>query len=239
MSAIEQPPRRPYLARGAGVKRCEGCRLPQEVCICDQRQQVPAGCQFWLLTHHNEFYKPTNTGRLILDSIRNTRIFEWSRVNPPEALLEALADPRYAPCIVFPAGEDYQQRMIEAPAADGRIPVFIILDGTWRQARRMFRHSRYLQHLPVIEPRTERLSRYQLRRSTVPEHLCTAEVAIALLEEFGEARAAAHLEGYFERFNRNYIESRRRWDRAGAGTLLLNGGEISVSRWLRLLPAHA
>lgn len=134
-------------------------------------------------------------------------------MNPPEALLEALADPRYAPCIVFPAGEDYQQRMIEAPAADGRIPVFIILDGTWRQARRMFRHSRYLQHLPVIEPRTERLSRYQLRRSTVPEHLCTAEVAIALLEEFGEARAAAHLEGYFERFNRNYIESRRRWDR--------------------------
>lgn len=213
MATIENPPRRPYLARGAGVKRCPHCRLPQEVCICDGRQQMPAGCQFWLLTHHNEFYKPTNTGRLILDSIQHTRIFEWSRVDPPEELLEALADPRYAPCIVFPAGEDYQQRMIEAPAADGRIPVFIILDGTWRQARRMFRHSRYLQHLPVIEPRTERLSRYALRRSTVPEHLCTAEVAIALLEQFGEVRAAAHLERYFERFNRSYFASRRRWDR--------------------------
>jgi DTW domain-containing protein YfiP len=174
---------------------------------------VDASCQFWLLTHHNEFYKPTNTGRLILDSVRHTRIFEWSRLDPPQELLDALEDPRYAPCIVFPAGEDYQARMIEETPTDGRIPVFIILDGTWRQARRMFRHSRYLQHLPVIEPRTERLSRYALRRSTVAHHLCTAEVAIALLEQQGDMAAAAHLEGYFDRFNRNYIESRRRWDR--------------------------
>lgn len=213
---VENPPRKPFVARGSGVLRCDGCRLPQEVCICDWRVKVPARCHFWLLTHRYELYKPTNTGRLILDSIEHTRMFEWSRTEPCAELLAALEDERYSPCLVFPAGEDYQSRMIEDVNQDprmpaDRIPVFIILDGTWRQARRMFRHSRYLQHLPVIEPQTDRLSRYQLRRSTIDHHLCTAEVAVALLEQVGDQAAADHLEAYFERFNRSYIATRRRW----------------------------
>ena len=211
---LDNPPRRPYLARGAGVRRCEQCKLPVESCICAHRDERATHCRFWLLTHHNEFYKPTNTGRLILHSVADTRVFEWSRTEPPQELLDALNDPRYAPCIVFPAGEDYRHRMTANVVDDSRIPVFIILDGTWRQARRMFRHSRYLQHLPVIEPKTERLSRYSLRRSTVERHLCTAEVAIALLEQFDERPAAEHLERYFELFNGGYFESRRKWDRS-------------------------
>jgi len=208
---LENPPRKPFVARGSGVQRCDGCRLPIDVCICEYRRQIPACCEFWLLTHRYELYKPTNTGRLIVDSVANTRVFEWSRTEPSEDLLDALQDSRYAPCLVFPAGADYEHRMLKKLPEEGRIPVFIILDGTWRQARRMFRHSRYLQHLPVIEPETDRLSRYQLRRSTIDEHLCTAEVAVALLEQVGDQQTAEHLEDYFERFNANYIASRRRW----------------------------
>ncbi|WP_432697035.1 tRNA-uridine aminocarboxypropyltransferase [Marinobacterium sp. YM272] len=215
MSKINEPARRPYLARGAGVKRCETCRLAVESCICAHQSKVTANCEFWLLMHHNEFYKPTNTGKLIADSISATRVFEWSRTEPPQALLDALNDPAYFPCLVFPEGDDYQERMVERAPADGRIPAFIILDGTWRQARRMFRHSRYLQHLPVIEPKSDRVSSYTLRRSKVAHHLCTAEVAIALLELQQDEVAASHLEGYFERFNREYFATRRKWDREG------------------------
>jgi len=207
----ENPARKPFVARGSGVKRCDGCRLPTDACICQWRQLVAVECEFWLLTHHNELYKPTNTGRLILDSIAQTRIFEWSRTEPSPDLLAALQDERYSPCLVFPSGDDYVHRMLERVPGGERIPAFIILDGTWRQARRIFRHSRYLHHLPVIEPNRKRSSRYKLRRSTDDAHLCTAEVAIALLEQVGAREAAAHLEGYFERFNERYIGSRRRW----------------------------
>lgn len=212
MVQLVDPPRKPYVARGSGVTRCDGCRLPQEVCICEHRHALPAACEFWLLTHRYEFYKPTNTGRLIFDSVANTRIFEWSRTEPEAELLQALADPRYAPCLIFPPEEDYQHRVVrEVGGSSGRIPAFIILDGTWRQARRMFRHSAYLQQVPVLDLQTQRLSRYQLRRSKIEEHLCTAEVAIAVLEQVGEAAVAAHLEGYFDCFNQNYIATRRRW----------------------------
>ena len=211
MPQIENPPRKPFVARGSGVVRCKSCYLPEEVCICAYRQCLPANCQFWLLTHRYEVYKPTNTGRLIEDCVQGTRIFEWSRTEPSQELLDALADPAYAPMIVFPAADDYQERMVSANPQPDRIPVFIILDGTWRQARRMFRHGRYLQDLPVIQPDTERLSQYKLRRSTQAEHLCTAEVAIALLEQFGEQACATNLESFFDRFNRNYLATRRRW----------------------------
>ncbi|MBS99850.1 MAG: DTW domain-containing protein [Oceanospirillaceae bacterium] len=215
MAKIENPPRKPFVARGSSIERCPQCRVALDACICEHRgERSKPSCEFWLLTHHNEFYKPTNTGQLIRDVIANTRVFEWSRTEPCDQLLTLLDDPDYAPCLVFPASDDYVDRMVDTLPADGRIPAFIILDGTWRQARRMFRLSRYLQALPVIEPKTDRLSNYQLRRSTVAEHLCTAEVAIALLEQFGEQKAADHLEGYFNRFNQQYIESRRRWDKA-------------------------
>lgn len=214
---LENPPRKPYVARGSHIERCDGCRLPVEACICEWRTVVQARCEFWLLMHRYERYKPTNTGQLILDTISHSRVFEWSRTEPEQALLDALEDSRYFPCLVFPSGEDYRHRMVSRLPEDGRIPAFIILDGTWRQARRMFRHSRYLHHLPVIEPQTDRLSRYQLRRSTIREHLCTAEVAVALLEQIGDQKAASHLEGYFERFNAGYIASRRKWDKAGGG----------------------
>lgn len=215
----ENPARRPYLARGAGIERCPRCRVPVQSCICEHLgAAVETGCEFWLLMHHNEFYKPTNTGKLIEACIARTRVFEWSRTEPPADLIAALADPAYRPMIVFPEAEDYAERMVHNVEMDGRIPVFIILDGTWRQARRMFRHSRYLQDLPVIQPQTDRVSSYTLRRSTVAEHLCTAEVAIALLEQMGEEQGGAALENYFSHFNDNYFATRRKWDRETADT---------------------
>ncbi|MDI8992988.1 DTW domain-containing protein, partial [Salmonella enterica subsp. enterica serovar Anatum] len=41
------------------------------------------------------------------------------------------------------------REVISTPPA-GKPPLFIMLDGTWPEARKMFRKSPYLDHLPVI-----------------------------------------------------------------------------------------
>lgn len=205
-------PRKPFNARGSLVKRCEQCRMPGLHCICDYRLRVTTRAQFWLITHRIEHYKPTNTGRLIGDCIAHTRVFEWSRTEPDPALLAALADPRFAPCLVFPDDqEDYRHRVVDmAQACDtSRIPVFILLDGTWRQARRMFRRSDYLAELPIVALRTARLTRYRLRKPASPEHLCTAEVAVELLRHSGDEQGAQVLDDYFTVFNEQYAAARR------------------------------
>jgi hypothetical protein len=170
--------------------------------------------QVWLLTHSIEHYKPTNTGRLIGDVLTQTRVFTWYRTAPDEELAALLEDPRYAPFVIFPDDQpDYADRVVDIKAVHavkqlGRIPVFVILDGTWRQARRMFRKSPYLDALPVLPLRTERETRYRLRKPASKAHLCTAEVAIELLRQSGDENAADVLDDYFDVFNDSYAESR-------------------------------
>lgn len=209
-----RPPRREFKARGSFVTRCEGCNLPELNCLCPYQVKADSTAQVWLLTHSIEHYKPTNTGRLIGDVLTQTKVFTWYRTAPDEELVALLEDPRYAPFVIFPDDQpDYADRVVDINAVhavkqQARIPVFVILDGTWRQARRMFRKSPYLDTLPVLPLRTERETRYRLRKPASKSHLCTAEVAIELLRQSGDENAADVLDDYFDVFNDSYAESR-------------------------------
>ncbi|WP_110657612.1 tRNA-uridine aminocarboxypropyltransferase [Salinicola halimionae] len=208
------PPRREFKARGSFVERCDGCRLPVLNCLCPYRVTATSDAQVWLLTHSYEHNKPTNTGRLIADVLPQTQTFTWYRTAPEARLLELLADRRYVPFVVFPDDQpDYQHRVVDERAVigakqDGFIPVFILIDGTWRQARRIFRKSPYLDGLPVLPLHTDRLTRYRLRKPASAAHLCTAEVAAELLRKAGDVNAANVLDDYFDAFNESYAESR-------------------------------
>ncbi|MFP8966593.1 tRNA-uridine aminocarboxypropyltransferase [Pokkaliibacter sp. CJK22405] len=224
--AVELPadlPRKAFRARGANVVRCESCRLPKEVCICAYRHQVPAGVEVWLIMHREEAFKPSNTGRLIADVLPSTQIFEWHRTQPPASLLARLQDPAYQPYLIFPADETKDQARLKPFERDnGKTPVFVILDGTWRQARRMFRHSVWLQQLPILEITPAASSDYELREAAEEDHLCTAEVGIELLNIAREP-AAEVLRHYFRVFNVHYSAGR-------SGTPLAKAEESR--RWL-------
>ncbi|WP_084589416.1 tRNA-uridine aminocarboxypropyltransferase [Cobetia amphilecti] len=216
-------PRREFKARGSQVIRCEACRLPRLNCLCPYQVTAESRIKFWLITHPLEHYKPTNTGRLISDVLAGTEVFSWYRVEPDPRLLALLEDERYQPFIIFPDDQpDYADRVVDVNAIAGvgadvathtasgeaRIPVFILLDGTWRQARRIFRKSPYLDGLPVLPLHTQRLTRYHLRKPASEAHLCTAEVAAELLRQAGEENAASVLDDYFDAFNDCYRASR-------------------------------
>ncbi|WP_088698344.1 DTW domain-containing protein [Halomonas campaniensis] len=213
-SEYPRPPRREFKARGSFVTRCDHCQLPILNCLCPYQVKAESHAQVWLITHPIEHFKPTNTGRLIRDVITTTQVFTWYRTAPDAQLAELLKDPRYAPFVIFPDDQpDYADRVVGIDAVHSakelaRIPVFIILDGTWRQARRMFRKSAYLDALPVLPLRTERETRYRLRKPASKAHLCTAEVAIELLRQGGDTVAADVLDDYFEVFNDSYAASR-------------------------------
>lgn len=209
-----RPPRREFKGRGSFVERCSGCNLPRLNCLCPFRVRAESEARVWLLTHPLEHYKPTNTGRLIRDVLPTTEVFTWYRTAPDERLLALLEDERFAPFVIFPDDQpDYADRVVGLEAVAEakrreRIPVFILLDGTWRQARRIFRKSSYLDGLPVLPLATERLTRYQLRKPASAAHLCTAEVAVELLRQSGDSEAAQVLDDYFDVFNVSYAASR-------------------------------
>jgi DTW domain-containing protein YfiP len=211
---------KPFITRGAArVERCAGCRLIHSHCMCALRPQVPTQAGVCLVMADIESLKPSNTGWLIADVVADTAAFAWARTVVDPALLALLADPQWQPYLVFPGEFVEPERVVtevqQAQPNDGKDglpckrPLFVLLDATWPEARKMFRKSPYLDHLPVLSLESEQISRYRLRRSTRHDHFCTSEVAALCLELAGESLAAQTLEAYLDIFTTHYLRAKQ------------------------------
>jgi DTW domain-containing protein len=214
---------KPFMARGGSTRpRCDGCRLASTHCMCRSGVAVPTRAGVCLLMADIEPLKPTNTGWLVADVVPDTFAFGWARTEVDPALAVLLNDPRWQPLVVFPGeyaapGRAVVEEVASAESA-GRRPLFIVLDATWNEARKMFRKSPYLDRFPVLSLRPEQVSRYVLRRSRRDDHFCTSEVAALCLELAGESRAAQVLEATLDVFTHHYVQARNQlpaaWDGA-------------------------
>ncbi|MDO8767804.1 MAG: tRNA-uridine aminocarboxypropyltransferase [Burkholderiaceae bacterium] len=200
---------KPFVARGSRAPRCPACRVIFSHCLCALRPQVPTRSGMCLVMCDIEPLKPSNTGWLIADVVADTAAFGWARTEVDPALLTLLADPQWQPYLVFPGEFVAPERVVtDVPVSAGKRPLFVLLDATWPEARKMFRKSPYLDHLPVLSLQPEQLSRYRLRRSTRDDHLCTSEVAALCLALAGEQHAADTLEAYLDVFTSHYLNAK-------------------------------
>jgi DTW domain-containing protein YfiP len=217
---------RPFLARG-GFKRerCAGCRLVPTHCMCHLRTPMPTRAAVCLLMADIEPLKPSNTGWLIADLVEDTFAFTWSRTEPDPALLALLADSTWDVHVVFPGQYAAPERVVRTVGTNvpgtvdaTRRPLFVLLDGTWSEARKMFRRSPYLDHLPVLSLEPAIASGYRLRRSHCSEHFCTSEVAAQCLDLAGDPVAAQALGAYLDVFTHHYLQAKNQlpvaWDGA-------------------------
>ena len=199
---------RPFLARGGRVVRCPLCRLALPHCICpDNRPPAASPAGFALLFHDDEILKPSNSGKLIADRICDTWGFIWQRGVADESLLQLLAEPQWAPFLVFPATYAGPERQVYEqlpPLPTGKRPLFVLIDGSWREACKIFRKSPWLEQLPLLSFSPQQLSRYGLREASRPEQLATAEVAARLLAMAGDDTNARLLDGWFDLFSYRY-----------------------------------
>jgi len=209
---------KPFLARGGPRgERCAGCRLVPSHCLCASRPQIPVRAGVCLIMADIEPLKPSNTGWLVADVVADTSAFGWARTEVDPALLALLADPQWQPYLVFPgefvAGERVVTDVARTDAGSSKRPLFVLLDATWPEARKMFRKSPYLDHLPVLSLQGDQLSRYRLRRSKrlvgEQSHFCTSEVAGLCLELAGETLAAQTLEAYLDVFTHHYLQAKQ------------------------------
>jgi DTW domain-containing protein YfiP len=168
-----------------------------------------------LLMADVEPLKPTNTGWLIADLVDDTFAFGWSRTEIDPGLVALLNDPQWDSYVVFPgqyAAPERVVRTVPTPASGdvGAIkrPMFILLDGTWSEARKMFKRSPYLDAFPVLSLEPSGASQYKLRRSRCGDHFCTSEVAALCLDLAGDHVAGQALEAYLNVFTDHYLHAR-------------------------------
>ncbi|WP_299005223.1 DTW domain-containing protein [uncultured Shewanella sp.] len=202
-----------YNARGKNVVRCPQCLLAESLCTCAVRKPLATQTQFLLIMYDDEVLKPSNSGRLIADLIPNTHAYIWSRIQANRAMLALLKDPNYQAYVIFPSQYAMKNQPVINSLSDSvsllenktglqkqKKTLFVMLDGSWREAIKMFRNSPYLHHLPLLSFSAEHTAHYALRKGSRDFQLGTAEVAALALAVNGEHDNANALTAWFDLF---------------------------------------
>lgn len=205
---------KPFNARGSKINRCIRCRIDTRYCICDYQPDIESDIAALVIMSESEVLKPSNTGRLIADVIKETFAFEWNRTEPDDALLKLLSNQDYYPVLVFP--EEYVERQeriisdLNITLESNKKLLLIFIDSSWREARKIFRKSPYLDGLPVLSFEPDSISQYIMRKAEKDNQLSTAEVAHLALKSAGETQAAATLDCWFKLFRESYMLTKTR-----------------------------
>ena len=153
------------------------------------------GLKITLLTHDKEFGKRSNTGGLVVDVLGGAaEQVRWDRTNPPARLVEEIEAGGVA--LIYPGAADETGRSL------AEFSHFIIIDGTWHEARKIHQRSPYLQKVSRFCLQPVGQSVYNLRKNQKESGLCTAECVIEILRSTGNIAAAERLQESFLAFIR-------------------------------------
>lgn len=201
---------KPFLAKGKSVNRCADCQMGDFACMCAWRPTAESDVDFVLLMHRKELFKPTNTGRLIVDVFPGTQAYMWNRLEAPEGLKQMLSDPARECFIVFPADGTVNstREVVRAVPPSSKKITLILLDGTWKQCSRMVGLSRWLDATPCLSLPDTLVRSYAVRDSGKSDRFSTAEAAIGSLLLAGQEQPAEVLQHYFSIFNQHYLATR-------------------------------
>ncbi|MCB2294628.1 DTW domain-containing protein [Clostridium algoriphilum] len=184
---------------------CNKCGLPSLNCICEGAPNIKTKAKIWILSPEKEFYRPSNTARILaLANPSSTEIFLWERTKIPKKLISNLNNDIYDVFLLFPIEDiETQSRKVEYKNK-GKIPAFIILDGTWKEARKIIRRSSYLKKVPIISLNPNFKSNYDLRRGASSGNLCTIEAAIEVFKINEEIENSQVIDEFYNLFLKSY-----------------------------------
>lgn len=148
---------------------CPRCERPAPTCLC---ATLPAPLahrtELLILQHPAEAGHAKNTAAFLTLGLQSARLLRGEQFDA------ALAGP--ATALLYPGDGE--------PSAPVDVKRLILLDGSWRQSRRLLAANPWLAELPRLAL-PEQPSRYAIRRAHRPGQLSTLEAglhALALLE---------------------------------------------------------
>jgi DTW domain-containing protein len=189
---------RSFTAPGA-PGRCSRCLLLSAHCVCAMvGEPRPHRPRILIVRHQWEAWKSTNTARLAELALADLRIIDMAAENPDpvRAELQQLQDA----WLLYP-GRESAERLATPPRT------LVVLDGTWRQTRKMQRRLPELARLPrfSLESAAPAGPLTRLRESPVPSARSTLESIAAALGELDSPALGQHL----LELHRHFVEQTR------------------------------
>lgn len=184
---------------------CPRCYMRREICICPILPTVQTQTEFLILRHVREAGRPSNTGRLVTLAMPNSRIITCGGGNLTglSSMLSSIDKNllnRPGTWLLWPDGTNAPADLSDIAPPD-RV---VVLDATWRQARRLYKrlpvlHAMPRLHLPAPRPRN------RLRRQHRSDGMSTIEAVAAAITRFEGAYVAEPLEKLFDEVVRRTV----------------------------------
>ncbi|WP_193072861.1 tRNA-uridine aminocarboxypropyltransferase [Pseudomonas sp. FME51] len=157
--------------------RCAQCCRPMELCLCHLLPSLTPRTEILVIQHPDERKHALNTARLLVAGLTNAQLLIVEQL--PLHWVERITDLEWRTELLFP-GLDVPVLM---PAkADTRPRRLILLDGTWRKARKLLYLNPLLQQLPQVALPEGLTSRYRLRKAAAADALSTIEAGTMALQ---------------------------------------------------------
>ena len=173
--------------------RCPVCRLTPLLCVCATLPTIDLPVRVLLIQHHKERDKQSNTGRLAHRMLANSElVYFGSRDTPFDE--ELLRQPETDYFVLHPLPGAVPLAPGGLDPAPGRRATLVVLDGTWRQARRMTSRVPGIAGLPFVTLPDDGRTPYQPRRAPAPGHYSTIDAIANALRFAGHVEAADRME---------------------------------------------
>jgi DTW domain-containing protein YfiP len=166
---------------------CSRCRRAQSVCYCRHLTSIPTRTRIAFLQHTRERSVAIGTARMASLCLPNSELHVGVNWVGTRALARVLGDPARPPALLFP-GDDAIDIVTDPP----RGPItLVVVDGTWRQVKKVVRTNPPLAALPRYAFVPPRPSEYRIRHEPKDTYVSTIEALVHVL---------GALEGEPERF---------------------------------------
>jgi DTW domain-containing protein YfiP len=160
---------------------CPRCLLQLEICVCGALPRVETRTKIVLIRHITELLLTSNTGRFAALSLPNSELLAYGGGEAFDA--SSLAEPGTA--LLYCSGSPRQLAFVPTR--------LIVLDGSFRQARRMYKRVPALRELPELTLPAPALTPTRLRQPTHPDGMSTIEAIASALSLLEGAELAAPL----------------------------------------------
>ena len=157
---------------------CTECDFLKSRCLCDTLKVIPNNVHLIVLQHPSETKHPLNTVRIMKKSFKEMTVMIGEDFSADLRLNTLLSEPNNSCALLYPGEEAV---VLSSTESHKKITHLILLDGTWRKAKKIFMLSQNLHTLPSIKLALETTSDYRIRKAPSDQSLSTLEAAASAL----------------------------------------------------------
>jgi len=184
--------------------RCKRCWIRVEQCVCALLVPLQTQVRVLFVRHHMEARKSTGTARVAHLALPNSQVFDFT--DDPDASNAAL-----------PHGLDPADSWLLYPDETAQVPVgpvrnLVVLDGTWRQTRKMVKKLPAVAHLPRVRLAGPPADVLRLRETSLDDGRSTLEATAEALALCGEADVSRALLALHAVFVQRVLTARGVWE---------------------------